>query len=79
MTSPDDVKYEPSRDGWQFQIDDVLFVAQAPHVDRGNIRAALTVSKGEAALGTQNVNLTSAVSRQTFIKALAERGVTVRE
>ena len=81
MTTPDtaEPEYVPTRDGWQFQVDDVLFVAHSPHLDRGNIRTALTASKGDTTLWTANVNLTSAPSRQSFIKALAEKGATVQE
>lgn len=79
MTVPSELEIVRSRDGWQFEIDDLLIVAQAPHLDRGSIRAAITVTKGGAALWTQNVNLTSAISRKSFIKALAERQVKVME
>ena len=79
MTTATDVKYDPSQDGWQFESDDLLIVAQSPHLDHGSIKTALKASRGETTLWTETVNLTSPKSRQSFIKALAEKGATVLE
>src|ERR687885_154944 len=63
--------------GWQLWVPPLVYEAESPHLDRGVIRAVLSVrihqDDGMALLYCDRVNLTSQQSRQRVVKALAEK------
>ena len=64
--------------GWQLRASPLVYQAESPHLDRGAIRAVLSVrvhqDDGMALLYCDRVNLTSQQSRQRVVKALIEKG-----
>ena len=67
--------------GWQLWVPPLVYEAESPHLDRGVIRAVLSVrihqDDGMALLYCDRVSLTSQQSRQRVVKALAEKGYDI--
>ena len=57
MTTPSEIEITLGGNGWKVEIDGLTIIAQSPRLDRGSIRAALTVRKEEAVLWTQKRQL----------------------
>lgn len=66
---------EPSHNGWQLQLGSFTLEVCSPHLDRGAIRAALTVREGTAIRYRSMVNLTSESARAKIVKTLTGKGV----
>ena len=62
-----------TRTGWQITLDSLVLDVASPRLDRGAIRAALTVTSDGVIIHRDTVNLTSARSRATLIRTLAAR------
>jgi hypothetical protein len=74
-----DLTVDRTTNGWQTNDGDLLILAQSPHLDRGSVKAALSVRRNGTLLWTQNVNLTSDISRKRFIQAVRQKEAEVRE
>src|SRR5262245_11519382 len=80
--------FEPVRipHGWHLEVGAAGTAAQAvvldvvsPRLDRGALRATLTVTASESLLWRDTVNLTSARSRARVLRILADKGTTLDE
>lgn len=68
-----------TRSGWQIKLDSLVVDVASPRVDRGAIRAALTVTNNGVIVYRDTVNLTSARSRTALIQTLAGREIMLDE
>src|SRR5689334_2545746 len=66
-----------TRTGWQITLGSLVLEVASPRVDRGAIRAALTVTSNGVIVHRDTVNLTSARSRAALIRSLAEREIVL--
>src|SRR5215207_7847487 len=66
-----------TRTGWQITLDSLVLDVASPRIDRGAVRAALTVASNGVIVHRDTVNLTSARSRAALIRTLAAREIVV--
>jgi hypothetical protein len=80
--------FSPERipNGWRLDVtsggetpQNIIFEVVSSHLDRGVVRAALTVRTDQALLLRDTVNLTSGRARARVVEQLAEKRVTVDE
>lgn len=65
--------------GWMIQSGIVSLEAVSPHIDRGQIRAVLTVRQDDLILYRNTTNLTSERSRSKVVTSLSDKGVTLSD
>jgi hypothetical protein len=63
--------------GWMVKNGVVSLDADSPHIDRGQIRAVLSIRQGDLILYRSTANLTSERSRRKVVAALADKDVTL--
>jgi hypothetical protein len=68
-----------TRMGWQITLGSLVLDVASPRIDRGAIRAALTITDSGVIVHRDTVNLTSARSRAALISALAKRDISLDE
>jgi hypothetical protein len=73
--------FEPERTpkGWRLTAGVLSIDAEAPHYDRGAIRATLTVRRAETIAYRNVVNLTSQRARARIVTELAAKGIALDE
>ena len=65
--------------GWRVELGELKLDAESPHIDRGAIRATLTVRNGTAIYFRDTANLTSLRARTRIMQQLSDRGVTIED
>jgi hypothetical protein len=65
--------------GWRLAISDWILEVQGARLDRGVVRATLTVRKDDAICFRSTVNLTSSRGRHRLLVELADKGIDVDE
>ena len=74
-----EITFDRVVDGWQMTDGELVILALHPHVDRGAVKAALSVRRDGTILWTETVNLTSARARARFTHAVKKRDADVIE
>src|SRR5438445_13547519 len=81
----DAIQVERIRDGWRVQVKELadggagVVEVTSPHLDRGRVRATITVKAGKAIKFRDSVNLTSSRSRGTLLAKLKKKGLALDE